>query len=67
MAVPPALIKKAIMFKAKRKLNKGENLGLIGKLRRKNTPLKPPPAPKQNLTPIYLIGGVIILALLLKK
>lgn len=67
MAVPPALIKKAIMFKAKRKLNKGQNLGLIGKLRSKKTPITPPQASKQNLTPIYLIGGVLILALLFKK
>jgi len=55
------------MFKAKRKLNKGQNLGLIDKLRSKKTPITPPPAPKQNLTPIYLIGAAIILALLLKK
>ncbi len=60
MAVPPALIKKAIQFKANRMLKKASK-------RNVQTPIPPPQAPKQNLTPIYLIGGVLILALLLKK
>jgi hypothetical protein len=60
MAVPPALIKKAIKFKANRMLKKASK-------RNAPKPITPPQAPKQNLTPIYLLGGVLILALLLKK
>ena len=60
MAVPPALIKQAIKFKVKRLQKKASK-------RNVQTPIPPPQAPKQNLTPLYLIGGVLILALLLKK
>ncbi len=60
MAVPPALIKKAIMFKVNRKLKKAQKNKIPD-------PIPPPQPQKQDLTPIYLIGGVIILSLLLKK